>query len=204
MMFPPFETAPLTLGLVAIAAYLLGSIPFGMVVARLMGLGNLREIGSGNIGATNVLRTGNKTAAFLTVLFDAGKGGVAVVLAGLWIGVDAAQIAGLCAFLGHLFPVWLRFRGGKGVATFLGILIALNFWAGFATCMTWLVVAILFRLSSLSALVAAAAAPLWAILFGLPEIAGLMVVLAALVWLRHKDNIKRLLAGTETKIGKKG
>jgi len=202
-MLPVFETVPLTLGVVALAAYLLGSIPFGMVIARLMGLGDLRKIGSGNIGATNVLRTGNKLAAFLTVVFDAGKGAVAVFLAGLWFGPDAAQIAGLAAFLGHLYPVWLRFKGGKGVATFLGILLALGFWAGFAACMTWLAVAVLRRISSLAALVAAASAPIWLWIFATPTASGLAAVLALLIWLRHKDNIKRLLRGQEPRIGGK-
>ncbi|MFT4715486.1 MAG: glycerol-3-phosphate acyltransferase PlsY [Paracoccaceae bacterium] len=201
-MLPLLETAPLTLVIIALGSYLLGSIPFGIVIARIMGLGNLREIGPGTIGATNVLRTGNKTAAFLTVLFDAGKGGVAVVLAGLWFGADAAQIAGFCAFLGHLFPIWLRFKGGKGVATFLGILIALSFWAGFATCMTWLAIAVLFRFSSLAALVSAVSAPLWLYVLAPANASMLALVMALLIWLRHKENIARLLAGNETKIGK--
>jgi acyl phosphate:glycerol-3-phosphate acyltransferase len=203
MMLPVLETAPLSLGLVALAAYLLGSVPFGLVIARVMGLGNLREIGSGNIGATNVLRTGNKLAAFLTVLFDAGKGGIAVLLAGAWVGPDAAQLAGLAAFLGHLYPVWLRFKGGKGVATFLGILLALGFWAGFAACMTWLAVAVLFRISSLAALVCALSAPVWLWAFGFSTASGLSVILALLIWLRHKDNITRLLNGQETRIDNK-
>jgi len=202
-MLPAIETAIPTLALIAVAAYLLGSVPFGLVIARIMGLGNLREIGSGNIGATNVLRTGSKTAAFLTVLFDAGKGGVAVIIAGLWFGADAAQIAGLCAFLGHLFPIWLRFKGGKGVATFLGILIAISFWAGFATCMTWLAIAVIFRFSSLAALVSAAAAPLWLYVIGPANSAMFALVMALLIWVRHKDNITRLVAGNETRIGKK-
>ncbi len=202
-MIPIIETAPATLALVALVAYFLGSVPFGMVVARAMGLGNLRDIGSGNIGATNVLRTGNKAAAFLTLVFDAGKGAVAVLLAGMWFGADAAQIAGGFAFLGHLFPIWLRFKGGKGVATFLGILLALGFWAGFATCMTWLAVAILFRYSSLAALVSALSAPIWLYVLGPPAAVGLAFVMAALVWLRHKENIARLLSGDESSIGKK-
>ncbi|NOX74297.1 MAG: glycerol-3-phosphate 1-O-acyltransferase PlsY [Alphaproteobacteria bacterium] len=203
-MLPVFETAPLTLGLVALAAYLLGSIPFGIVIARVMGLGDLREIGSGNIGATNVLRTGNKLAAFLTVVFDAGKGAMAVLLAAAWFGADAAQIAGLAAFLGHLYPVWLGFKGGKGVATFLGILLALGFWAGFAACMTWLAVAVLFRISSLAALVAAASAPVWLFMLGSGNAALLAAALALLIWLRHAANIRRLLSGTEPTIsGKK-
>jgi len=202
-MFPSLETAPMILLAVAVASYLLGSVPFGIVVARVLGLGNLREIGSGNIGATNVLRTGNKLAAFLTLVFDAGKGAVAVILAGMWFGADAAQLAGLFAFLGHLFPVWLGFKGGKGVATFLGIILALQFWAGLAACATWLAVAVIFRISSLSALVAVIISPVWLYLFGYPTAAGLAIALAALVWIRHRENIGRLLSGTETKIGKK-
>lgn len=203
MMFPVLETAAPILALVALCGYLLGSVPFGMVLARLMGLGNLREIGSGNIGATNVLRTGNKAAAALTLLFDAGKGAVAVLLAGCWIGSDAAQIAGLFAFLGHLFPIWLRFKGGKGVATFLGLILALGFWGGLAACATWLVTAVLFRYSSLSALVAAAMTPIWLWLLGSGQASGLAILLAALIWIRHKNNISRLLSGQETKIDSK-
>jgi len=202
-MLPLVETPWAMLLLVAALAYLLGSIPFGMVIARVMGLGNLRQIGSGNIGATNVLRTGNKTAAFLTLLLDSGKGAAAVLLAVFWLAPDAAQVAGLFAFLGHIFPVWLRFRGGKGVATFLGLVLALHFWAGLAACLTWLATAVLFRYSSLAALVAAAATPVWLFLLGMPSAAALALLLAALIWLRHKDNIARLLAGTESKIGKK-
>jgi len=202
-MLPLVETPWAMLLLVAALAYLLGSIPFGMVIARVMGLGNLRQIGSGNIGATNVLRTGNKTAAFLTLLLDSGKGAAAVLLAAFWLAPDAAQVAGLFAFLGHIFPVWLRFRGGKGVATFLGLVLALHFWAGLAACLTWLATAVLFRYSSLAALVAAAATPVWLFLLGMPSAAALALLLAALIWLRHKDNIARLLAGTESKIGKK-
>ncbi len=202
-MFAPLETA--NLGLIAVASmgYLLGSVPFGILIARMMGLGNLREIGSGNIGATNVLRTGNKFAAFLTLVFDAAKGGVAVALAGLWFGADAAQLAGMAAFLGHLFPVWLRFRGGKGVATFVGIILVLNFWAGLVVCATWLASAALFRFSSLAALIAAASAPVWLIMFARPSASALALALGLLIFLRHKENIKRLLAGLEPKIGAK-
>lgn len=202
-MIPLIENDVTILAAMACAAYLLGSVPFGMVIAKVMGLGNLRDIGSGNIGATNVLRTGNKLAAFLTLVFDAGKGAVAVLLAGMWFGQDAAQIAGLSAFLGHLFPVWLRFKGGKGVATFLGILLALGFWAGFATCMTWLAAAVLFRYSSLAALISAASAPFWLWLLSPISAVALATVLALLVWFRHKDNIIRLRLGAETRIGSK-
>jgi len=204
MMLPILETPVTMLVLVAIGAYLLGSIPFGMVIARLMGLGNLREIGSGNIGATNVLRTGNKLAAGLTLVLDSGKGAATVVLAGYWFSPDAAQLAGLFAILGHLFPVWLRFSGGKGVATFLGLILALNFSAGLAACATWLLVAVVFRYSSLAALVGAVATPAWLYLLGTPDAVVLTGVLAALIWLRHKENIARLLAGSESRIGKRG
>ncbi len=203
-MFPANDISVLDATVVATLSYLLGSVPFGMILARIMGLGNLREIGSGNIGATNVLRTGNKLAAFLTLLFDAGKGGVAVLVAGAIFGGTAAQIAALCAFLGHLFPVWLKFRGGKGVATFLGIMLALNFWAGFAACMTWLAAAFITRISSMGALAASLSAPLWLYVFGLPQAIFLTLLLAILVWIRHHENIKRILNGQESKIGKKG
>lgn len=189
---------------VASLSYLLGSIPFGMVIAKVMGLGNLREIGSGNIGATNVLRTGNKPAAFLTLLFDSGKGAVAVLLAGCFFGQTAALIAGLFAFLGHLYPVWLGFKGGKGVAVFLGILLAINFWAGLATCLTWLVTAIVVRISSASALVASALAPVWLYLIDTKSGVLFVIIMTLLIWVKHKDNIKRILKGVEPKIGKRG
>lgn len=203
-MLPAFDLSFLTATVVATLAYLLGSVPFGMVIARIMGLGNLRDIGSGNIGATNVLRTGNKVAAFLTLLFDAGKGGVAVLIAGCIWGGTAAQIAGLFAFLGHLYPIWLRFKGGKGVATFLGVILALNFWAGLAACLTWLATAVITRISSASALVAAVSAPIWLAVFGLPSAIIMSILLSILVWQRHHENIKRLINGQEPKIGKKG
>jgi len=189
--------------LAGVLGYLLGSVPFGMVVARVMGLGNLRDIGSGNIGATNVLRTGNKLAAFLTLVFDAGKGAVAVLVARALLGEDAAQLAGVCAFLGHLFPVWLGFKGGKGVATFLGILLALNFFVGLACCATWLVVALVFRYSSLAALLAAGISPFWMMYFFYGQAILLGLVLSILVYARHWANIKRLRAGTEPRIGQK-
>jgi glycerol-3-phosphate acyltransferase PlsY len=190
------------LSLWAVIGYLLGSIPFGMVLARLMGLGNLREIGSGNIGATNVLRTGNKAAAALTLLLDGGKGAVAVLLARALAGEDAAQIAGFAAFLGHCYPVWLRFAGGKGVATFLGLLLALAWPVGIAACLTWLATAVLMRISSLAALVAAVAAPLWMLILGQGGAVALAIALAALILWRHRGNIARLRAGTEPRIGK--
>ncbi len=200
---PLIDTAPLALIVWAAIGYFLGSIPFGLVLARVMGLGNLREIGSGNIGATNVLRTGNRTAAALTLLLDGGKGAAAVLLARAFAGEDAAQLAGLMAFLGHCYPVWLRFAGGKGVATFLGLLLALAWPVGIAACLTWLVAAALTRISSLSALVAALAAPLWMLVLGRSGAVLLAIALAALILWRHRGNIARLLSGTEPKIGHK-
>ncbi len=200
---PVIETGALMLLIWAAFGYLLGSVPFGMVMARAMGLGNLREIGSGNIGATNVLRTGNKLAAALTLIFDAGKGAVAVLLARGLAGEDASQIAGLMAFLGHCFPVWLSFKGGKGVATFLGLLIALAWPVGIACCLTWLATAAVMRISSLSALVAAASSAVWMGALGYPSAIVLALALTAIVFWRHKENIARLRAGTEPKIGKK-
>jgi len=200
---PVFETSASILALVAIGAYLLGSVPFGIVMARLFGLGDLRAIGSGNIGATNVLRTGNKLAALLTLVLDAGKGGIAVLIARALIGEDAAQLAGVAAFLGHCFPVYLRFKGGKGVATFLGTLLALFWPAGLAACATWLLIAVIFRISSLSALVAAVMAPLWLGLLGMETAVLFGIGLAVLILIRHHENITRLLNGTEPKIGKK-
>lgn len=184
--------------------YALGSIPFGLLLTRAMNLGNLREIGSGNIGATNVLRTGNKRAAVLTLLLDAGKGAAAVLLARAVWGEDAAQLAGLGAFIGHLFPIWLGFRGGKGVATFLGILLALNPWVGLACCATWLATAFILRISSLAALMAAGLSPLWMLFLNDGRILLLALVLTVLIYARHWDNIRRLRAGTEPKIGGSG
>jgi glycerol-3-phosphate acyltransferase PlsY len=198
---PAATSALPILALVALLSYCLGSVPFGVLITRALGLGDLRLIGSGNIGATNVLRTGHRGAAAATLILDAAKGAVAVLAARAAAGEDAAQLAGLCAFLGHLYPVWLRFRGGKGVATFLGTLIALAWPVGLAACATWAATAALSRYSSLSALVAAAAAPVWALLLGRPQIILLSVLLAALVVLRHRANIARLRAGTEPRIG---
>jgi acyl phosphate:glycerol-3-phosphate acyltransferase len=203
-MLPEITTALPMLGLAAVAAYLLGSVPFCFVMARVFGLGDLRQVGSGNIGATNVLRTGNKVAALLTLLGDAGKGGAAVLLARAALGEDAAQLAGFAAFLGHCFPVFLRFNGGKGVATFLGTLLALSFPIGLAACATWAIIAAIFRISSLAALVAAALSPLAATLLGVPQAMGLCIALAFLIGLRHHENINRLLKGSEPRIGKKG
>ena len=199
---PEIVAWPSTLVMVGLVAYALGAIPFGLVIARLFGLGDLRAIGSGNIGATNVLRTGNKPAAFLTLLGDSGKGAAAVLLARWLIGEDAAQLAGAAAFLGHCFPVWLDFKGGKGVATFLGTLLAVAFPLGLAACLTWLAVAAALRMSSLAALVAAVAAPLWAAWLR-PDAVVLCAALAALILWLHRANIRRILAGTEPRIGAK-
>ncbi|WP_022704938.1 glycerol-3-phosphate 1-O-acyltransferase PlsY [Pseudorhodobacter ferrugineus] len=201
---PDMTTGSMVLILVAVLAYLLGSVPFGLVITKALGLGDLRTIGSGNIGATNVLRTGNKPAALATLLLDAGKGGIAVLIAKALVGNDAAQLAGLAAFLGHIFPVWLNFKGGKGVATFLGILLALAWPVGLAACASWLVMALLGRISSLAALVAAASSTLWMLALGQGQMMLLGIILTLLVYWRHAPNIKRLRAGTEPKIGKKG
>ena len=184
-----------------VIGYLLGSIPFGVLISRLMGLGDLRQIGSGNIGATNVLRTGNKFAAAATLILDGGKGAVAALIAMAFAASDAAQLAALSAFVGHCFPIWLKFKGGKGVATFLGSLLAIAWPVGIAACLTWLVTAFALRISSLSALVAAVLAPIWAALLGYPTLSGLAAALALLIFYRHGANISRIMAGTEPKIG---
>ncbi|SFL11917.1 glycerol-3-phosphate 1-O-acyltransferase PlsY [Shimia haliotis] len=200
----PLIDSPLTvLMLWAVLGYLLGSIPFGMVLAKAMGLGNLRDIGSGNIGATNVLRTGSKKAAALTLLLDGAKGAVAVLLARSLVGEDAAQVAGLMAFIGHCYPVWLKFKGGKGVATFLGLMLALAWPVGIACCLTWLVGAALFRISSLAALLAAGSSTLWMVFLGHSNAFVLGVILTIIVFWRHRDNIRRMREGTEPKIGQK-
>jgi glycerol-3-phosphate acyltransferase PlsY len=203
MILPELTSGPLALIAVALLGYLLGSIPFGVVVTRAMGLGDVRQIGSGNIGATNVLRTGNKLAAFLTFALDAAKGGVAVLIARAALGEDAAQLAGGFAFLGHLFPVWLGFKGGKGVATFIGTVLALNPVIGVAACATWLAVAALSRMSSLGGLVSAALTPVWAWLLGDVQAIGLLILLTLLIYVRHGANIRRIFDGTEPRIGKK-
>ncbi|MEF9604472.1 glycerol-3-phosphate 1-O-acyltransferase PlsY [Paracoccus sp. PXZ] len=187
----------------AVIGYLLGSVPFGIVITRALGLGDLRRIGSGNIGATNVLRTGNKPAALGTLLLDGGKGAIAVLLARWLAGDDAALVAGAAAFLGHLFPVWLGFRGGKGVATFLGTLLALDWRLGLAACGIWLLTALTGRISSLSALVAAALTPFVALWLDGAGLAAVTAFMAMLIFIRHHANIARILAGTEPKIGRK-
>jgi len=187
-----------------ILGYLLGSIPFGLIITRIAGLGDVRRIGSGNIGATNVLRTGNKKLAALTLLLDALKGTVAVLVAAAW-GPAFGIVAGFAAFLGHLFPVWLGFRGGKGVATYLGVLIALAWKAALVFAVVWIAIAYLTRYSSLAALLAAVAVPLslffW---FGPASVAWLFTVMSVIVFFKHHANIRRLLDGNETRIGASG
>ena len=203
--------ALLMLGLTALGGYLLGSIPFGVIITRAAGAGDVRNIGSGNIGATNVLRTGRKDLALATLLLDAGKGAAALLIARwLFDNEVAAVIAGGAAFLGHLFPVWLGFKGGKGVATFFGLIIAAAWPLGLMAGATWLIVAFALRYSSLAALIAAAATPLYALLplavLGLPAPAPVLflsVFTAVLIWIRHHENIGRLLKGTESRIGSK-
>lgn len=189
--------------LAAFGGYLLGSIPFGLVLTRAAGLGDIRSIGSGNIGATNVLRTGRKGLALATLILDGGKGAMAALLA-LWLGGDGPMLmAGFAAVLGHNFPVWLKFKGGKGVATTLGTLLAAVPLAGIGCILTWLAVAVVFRISSLSALVALALSPLYAWLAAGPDAAAMALGLAVLGFLRHRANIERLIQGTEPKIGDK-
>ena len=183
--------------------YLLGSVPFGLLITRAAGLGDVRKIGSGNIGATNVLRTGNKGLAALTLLLDALKGTAAVLLAAYW-GHEAALAAGFGAFLGHIFPVWLGFKGGKGVATFLGVLIAVAWKAALVFAVTWLAVAFLSRFSSLAALVGSIAAPAVLYLMDMPDSALVLAAMTVLIYVKHRANISRLMAGSESKIGAKG
>jgi glycerol-3-phosphate acyltransferase PlsY len=189
--------------LAALAGYLLGSIPFGLVLTKLAGLGDIREIGSGNIGATNVLRTGRKGLALATLLLDGGKGAIAAAIAWALIGETAGLIAGFAAVLGHNFPVWLKFKGGKGVATTLGAVFVMAWPVGLGACATWLVMANLFRISSLAALTALALAPVYALLLGKPDQAIMFAGLAVLGFIRHETNIRRLLKGEEPKLGKK-
>lgn len=191
----------------AMIGYLLGSIPFGLIFTRMAGLGDIRDIGSGNIGATNALRTGNKWVAGATFLCDAGKGAAAVLLISGVTPAEAAlplsMIAAAAAFLGHLYPIWLRFKGGKGISTFIGVNLALYWPVGLLFCATWLVVAIVFRYSSLAALVAAIATPLYLYLFDRTDLVPLSIVLVALIYFAHRENITRLLAGNESRIGAK-
>ena len=182
-------------------SYLLGSIPFGILVSKVFGLGNLRHIGSGNIGATNVLRTGNKLAALITLILDGLKGALVVVVA-RFISEDAAVTASIFVIIGHIYPVWLRFSGGKGVATFIGAILALSFVAGLLVCFIWIIIALVFRYSSLSAIVSSASAPIGIFLFYDNEALVVTLFMTVLIWYRHKDNIRRLIDGSEAKIGK--
>ena len=189
--------------LALLLGYLLGSIPFGLILTRAAGTQDLRTVGSGNIGATNVLRTGRKGLAAATLIGDALKGTAAVIIAGAFAGPYAAMIAGLGAFLGHLFPVWLKFKGGKGVAVYIGIILGLFWPAALVFCLAWLATAFTSKYSSLSALVASAVTPVMLWLFGQPNLAILAAILTLLLWFMHRENIARLQAGTEGKIGAK-
>ncbi len=190
----------MTILIAAVLGYFLGSVPFGLVLTKAAGLGDIRSVGSGNIGATNVLRTGRKDLALATLILDGGKGAIAVVIANAfgW----PAEVAGAMAFFGHCFPVWLGFKGGKGVATFLGTLLALWFPAGVFACAIWLLSAFLFRYSSLAALIAAVASPMVLFSMGKANFAVAASVMVGIIVVRHWPNIKRLLAGAEPKIGK--
>jgi glycerol-3-phosphate acyltransferase PlsY len=200
---PPVDTVLPSLLLWTLMGYLFGSIPFGLVLTRALGLGDIRSIGSGNIGATNVLRTGNKGAALATLILDGAKAAVAVLVARAFAGDDAAQLAGLAAFIGHCFPVWLNFKGGKGVATFLGLLLALVFPLGLLCCATWAATAAVTRISSLSALMAAALSTVWVFVLDRGDVFFLCAMLTLLVFFTHRANIARLRAGTEPRIGAK-
>ncbi len=186
--------------LAAAGGYLLGSVPFGLVISRLAGAGDIRKIGSGNIGATNVLRTGRKGLAAATLLLDGGKGAVAVLVFAS-MGENLGLLAGFAAVLGHNFPLWLKFKGGKGVATTLGVLLAASWPVGVLACLTWLIAAVIFRFSSLAALLALAAAPVYAFVLDGPYQTALAAALGVLSFLRHHENIRRLIRGEETKIG---
>ena len=199
-MIPALELGLMNIFLVILFAYLIGSIPFGIIISKIMGLGNLRNIGSGNIGATNVLRTGNKLAAILTLIFDLLKGAIAVIITYYIFNDTTAQIAALSSFLGHCFPIWLKFKGGKGVATFIGISLALYWPAGILICLTWVLTAFLSRISSLSALISSLSSILWVWILGVPSAVFVMTVLTILIWYRHIENIKRIINNTEPKI----
>ena len=184
----------------ALLGYACGSIPFGLLFTRLAGLGDVRNIGSGNIGATNVLRTGNKPIAVATLLCDILKGTIPVLIAGHFWDESAMLVAGFAAMAGHIFPVWLGFKGGKGVATLIGVLFGLYWPLGLVFLAVWLAMAFAFKFSSLSALVSAALLPLWALWFGHVELALPLGALAIIVWVMHRSNVSRLLNGTESKI----
>ncbi len=193
----------LLLAFTVLGGYLLGSIPFGLVLTRMAGLGDIRSIGSGNIGATNVLRTGRKGLALATLLLDGGKGAIAALIFHFWLGTEAGLAAGAGAVIGHNFPIWLKFKGGKGVATTLGTIIAMSWPVGLAACGTWIITAAIFRYSSLAALIALALAPVYAWFYVSPLHSYVFAGLAILGWVRHHANIHRLLKGEEPKIGKK-
>ena len=197
------DSVELQLGLALVIGYLCGSVPFGVVLTRIAGAGDLRAIGSGNIGATNVLRTGRKGLAAATLLGDLLKGTVAVLIAKSYLGPDAALLAAVAAFLGHLFPVWLNFKGGKGVATFLGVALALYWPAALGFAIVGLAMARLFRYSSLSALIASVISPMIAAYSGDLRISSVLGLLTVTLWWTHRANIARLLAGTEGRIGAK-
>ncbi|SCX02029.1 G3P acyltransferase [Agrobacterium sp. DSM 25558] len=199
-----WQTAPALLALAAVIGYLLGSIPFGLILTRAAGLGDVRNIGSGNIGATNVLRTGNKKLAAATLLLDALKGTAAVLIANALWGYEASLVAGFFAFLGHLFPVWLGFKGGKGVAVYIGVLLGVAPLMMLAFAAIWIATAFLTKYSSLSALVAMLVIPVALWILGPEKTALLVTLLSVISWYMHRENIKRLLAGNESKIGKKG
>lgn len=186
-----------------IGGYLLGSIPFGLLITRATGQGDIRKIGSGNIGATNVLRTGRKDIAFITLLLDAGKAGIAALIFNHFFGSPIGLFAGAAALIGHCFPVWLKFNGGKGVATFFGALFVAKWPIGLIAGAIWLVCAFLTRISSLSALAAAGSAPLIAFMMGYTNVAIMAAVMAIIIYIRHAENIGRILQGTESRIGKK-
>ena len=199
---PKFISNPEVLLAAFAFGYLAGSIPFGILISKILGLGDLRKVGSGNIGATNVLRTGNKLAAFLTLLFDFSKGICAVLIVRQFFNEDAVQVSAFSALVGHCFPIWLRFRGGKGVATFLGVTIALSFIIGIICCFVWLFVAVVRKMSSLASLTSSASAPIAAIFLDQPNNITLLTLLVGIVFFRHKQNIDRIIKGVEPKIGK--
>jgi len=184
----------------AVLGYLCGSIPFGLVLTKAAGLGDIRKLGSGNIGATNVLRTGNKTVAALTVLFDGLKGTVPVVTMSMLYGTEAAIVAGVAAFLGHIFPVWLGFKGGKGIATSIGVLLGLHWILALAFLAVWIFIAAIFRISSLAGLTASLLTPLWAFLLGRGDLVLPALMLGIMIWITHRANIIRLLRGEEPRI----
>ena len=202
-MMPDFVNPPMVLTAWAFVGYFLGSIPFGILIARFMGLGDLRQIGSGNIGATNVLRTGSKLGAALTLIADAGKAGAAVILARVLATEDAAQLAGLAALFGHCYPIWLKFRGGKGVSTLFGLLFALAWPIGLAAGTTWLIIAAIFRYSSLAALMTALFTPLFVIILTQYQMLTISIAITFLIFWRHRENIHRIISLEESKIGQK-